>query len=158
MVFAIGYDVVQVWATGNMDEAASATLEIVQIPSDDTATFTPVLRVIAPILIVIPNELSLFPTDTRLIGVGDIFIPAILVTKAMLIARRIKRPLLYYAAVGGYSLGLLLTMVSASFIPGSHPALLYLIPCISACVLLAAKRYNVLHELRIDTGNQLLAR
>lgn len=129
LAFAVCYDTVQVYLTHRMvafgTAGASSSL---------------------PILFTVPAHLSLRAAPAAFVGLGDIAIPGVLVVMAGRIGQRVQRPAFYWAAITGYTAGMLAAM-TAGIWSAAVPATIFLIPGIVVAVLICARRTGTWAEL-----------
>lgn len=106
----------------------------------------------APILLLFPQDLLTNGWEAKkfaMLGLGDIVIPGIFLALLLRFgtnededgkpAREGPRRIYFYATVGGYCLGLVITIAVMHYFKAAQPALLYLVPaCLGVPLLLAA--------------------
>ncbi len=131
LVFAFGYDAVQVTVTHSMTSLAYAGMSQS-----------------LPVLFAVPGHLSLHAPAAAAVGLGDVGIPGLLVVAAGRVSQRTGCPAVYRSAVGGYALGLLATLMVGAVWDAPVPATVFVIPGVAGAVLLTASRHGLRAELR----------
>ncbi len=126
LILAFGYDMIQVFATKNMQSGMQN-----------------VIGEWMPMMIYIPQSLSLDAPVGMILGLGDIAFPAMLVVVAGRAAQRVGVPQLYRAAVAGYMLGLMLAGVTLVLFSVGQPVLIFVVPMITLFVWLSARKHGV---------------
>jgi presenilin-like A22 family membrane protease len=124
------YDVVGVFVTGQMIELADGAV-----------------KADLPLLLQIPSGLALNSPPATVLGAGDVIIPGLLVMVAAREAQRTGIALLKIATLAGYAVGLACAYVALTMSESPQPALIYLVPCTTAALLLTAWRTGTLKEV-----------
>ena len=129
------YDIVNVFATGLMVKVA--------LPSVGAL----------PILISIPESLSMSAKTVAALGLGDIVIPGLVVLLAFREAKLKANRLLSVLIVVGYIIGLTIVDVVAGITRAPQPALLYISPMLILCLLIADPLHAAWKRICGNTAN-----
>lgn len=100
-----------------------------------------------PGMIIYPRSLAFDAPPAVSLGGGDIIIPALIVLAAWALGIKYSLPLLGWAGIAGYFVGLVVASVVVVTTRSMQPALVFLCPSVILAVTLAAARYRVLHIL-----------
>lgn len=151
VIIAVLYDLVQVFGTGNMEKAAIRSLGALHPANGNVDGW------VQPLMLVIPNGVSLDAPGATFLGLGDIVGSGILL---VIVARASKRSgnwRLYQAALAGFAVGMLLCLVVRSYFLAGQPATIYLFPFIGFAVIWAARKAELTKELHIRAYKPALA-
>jgi presenilin-like A22 family membrane protease len=100
-----------------------------------------------PLLLLVPQNLSLDAAPMNMVGLGDIALPGFMIVVAAVLAYRRRAMSLLYAGLAGYAVGLSLTGLLVMVFQQMQPAMILLFPCTLIPILWAARRAGLLGEL-----------
>ncbi|OGZ06809.1 MAG: hypothetical protein A3D65_00960 [Candidatus Lloydbacteria bacterium RIFCSPHIGHO2_02_FULL_50_13] len=126
-IIAIGvmlYDIVAVFVTGQMMEAAGAAKSM-------------------PMLFIIPKSFALGSAPAQMLGLGDVVIPGAVILAAL----RKDIPRAYILTLIGYFVGLLVAIAVVYVTRVMQPATIYLVPGVLTGLLIAAYRSGMLKQV-----------
>lgn len=133
-VAIMAYDMFMVFGTGVMQKVASAGVKIN-----------------IPILIVVPDSLSLSANKLFMIGLGDIVLPGLLIMLAFRFARQYHWSttglIIRLCAITGYIIGFFMAIIMAVMFNFGQPATIYLIPGVMLGILATVIYKKLLKEL-----------
>ena len=122
------YDAIAVFGTRIMQKAAGGFMEL-------------------PILLKVPSSLALSAQPIIHIGLGDIVLPGVIVMMAMRESRNNSKSSLFTAAMVGYVVGFIITILVMAIFQFPQPATIYLMPCTLLCFIYSAWKNNILKNI-----------
>lgn len=124
------YDILHVYVTGWMHGIMAPTYEEQ-----------------SPLLLIMPQSLSLEAGTLNLLGLGDILVPGFIILTAAVLAYRRGVMSLLYGGLAGYAVGLSIAGLLYYVFQTAQPALISLYPCTVGSILLVAWRAGLVRVL-----------
>lgn len=131
-IAVVAYDIIAVFGTGLMVKFVEKAA--VTVPN----TNIPMARNMPPIALIVPSSPEWSAHSLFIIGLGDVFIPGLIVIAAIKAAIHFKRKLLAISTLAGYVVGVMVAAAVLRFTATTQPATIYLIPGVVLGFLFAA--------------------